>query len=247
MGGCPTRSTGSANRPAPGSVRRSPSPPLPRSAPGQRSAPASTRSWSPRPAPARPSAPSCGASTGCSRPSRPKDKQKRCRVLYISPLKALGVDVERNLRAPLTGIRHTADRLGVTVPDVSGRRPLRRHPGGRPPQARHRAARHPDHHPRVAVPDAHQPGPRVAARCRDGDRRRGARGRRQQARRPPRGQPRAPRRAARRAGPADRPVRDGAPARGGRPLPRRQRPGRDRRAAAARRSGTSRSSSPSRT
>jgi ATP-dependent Lhr-like helicase len=32
-------------------------------------------------------------------------------LLYISPLKALGVDVERNLRAPLAGIRHTADRL----------------------------------------------------------------------------------------------------------------------------------------
>lgn len=50
---------------------------------------------------------------------RPQDKQKRTRVLYISPLKALGVDVERNLRAPLTGIRHTADRLGTPVPEVS--------------------------------------------------------------------------------------------------------------------------------
>jgi ATP-dependent Lhr-like helicase len=49
----------------------------------------------------------------------PEDKRHRCRVLYISPLKALGVDVERNLRAPLTGIRHTADRLGTTVPEVS--------------------------------------------------------------------------------------------------------------------------------
>nr|WP_232676109.1 ATP-dependent helicase [Nocardioides sp. R-C-SC26] len=42
----------------------------------------------------------------------------RTRVLYISPLKALGVDVERNLRAPLTGIRVTAERLGIPVPDV---------------------------------------------------------------------------------------------------------------------------------
>ncbi|WP_155993203.1 ATP-dependent helicase [Nocardioides sp. URHA0020] len=49
----------------------------------------------------------------------PEDKRHRCRVLYISPLKALGVDVERNLRAPLTGIRHTADRLGAPVPEVS--------------------------------------------------------------------------------------------------------------------------------
>ncbi|WP_343901423.1 DEAD/DEAH box helicase, partial [Nocardioides aquaticus] len=48
----------------------------------------------------------------------PEEKAHRCRVLYISPLKALGVDVERNLRAPLTGIRHTAHRLGTQVQDV---------------------------------------------------------------------------------------------------------------------------------
>ena len=41
------------------------------------------------------------------------------RVLYISPLKALGVDVERNLRSPLVGIGQSARRLGITVPDVS--------------------------------------------------------------------------------------------------------------------------------
>ena len=48
----------------------------------------------------------------------PEDRQERCRVLYVSPLKALAVDVERNLRAPLTGIRVTADRLGTPVPEV---------------------------------------------------------------------------------------------------------------------------------
>src|SRR6266508_6775504 len=31
-------------------------------------------------------------------------KARRCRVLYVSPLKALAVDVERNLKAPLAGI-----------------------------------------------------------------------------------------------------------------------------------------------
>jgi ATP-dependent Lhr-like helicase len=41
------------------------------------------------------------------------DKKARCRVLYVSPLKALVLDVERNLAAPLAGIRHTADRLGI--------------------------------------------------------------------------------------------------------------------------------------
>jgi ATP-dependent Lhr-like helicase len=48
----------------------------------------------------------------------PDDKAHRCRVLYVSPLKALASDVERNLRAPLTGIRHAAARLGQPVPDV---------------------------------------------------------------------------------------------------------------------------------
>src|SRR3984885_14662908 len=38
-----------------------------------------------------------------------------CRVIYISPLKALAVDVERNLRSPLAGIANMARRAGVTV------------------------------------------------------------------------------------------------------------------------------------
>ncbi len=50
---------------------------------------------------------------------RPDDRTRRTRVLYISPLKALAVDVERNLRAPLTGIRHTAERLGTSLPDLT--------------------------------------------------------------------------------------------------------------------------------
>ncbi|WP_139417396.1 ATP-dependent helicase [Agromyces laixinhei] len=41
------------------------------------------------------------------------------RVIYLSPLKALGVDVERNLRAPLVGIARTAAAHGTTVPEVS--------------------------------------------------------------------------------------------------------------------------------
>src|SRR5258706_16298971 len=32
----------------------------------------------------------------------PSDEKRRCRVLYVSPLKALTYDVERNLQAPLT-------------------------------------------------------------------------------------------------------------------------------------------------
>ena len=48
----------------------------------------------------------------------PEDPKLRCRVLYVSPLKALAVDVERNLRAPLTGIRQAAQRLDLPVPDL---------------------------------------------------------------------------------------------------------------------------------
>ena len=48
----------------------------------------------------------------------PADPKQRCRVLYISPLKALAVDIERNLRAPLTGIRHTAQAMGAPEPDI---------------------------------------------------------------------------------------------------------------------------------
>ena len=72
----------------------------------------------------------------------------RTRLVYVSPLKALSYDVEKNLRAPLRGIG--AD---VKVGDPHGRHAAEgpaRH--GPPP------AGHPDHHARVAVPDAHQPG-----------------------------------------------------------------------------------------
>ncbi|MEO7195273.1 MAG: ATP-dependent helicase [Pseudonocardiaceae bacterium] len=48
----------------------------------------------------------------------PEEPTRRCRVLYISPLKALAVDVERNLRSPLAGIRQAAHRLGLPAPDI---------------------------------------------------------------------------------------------------------------------------------
>ncbi|TMD03867.1 MAG: DEAD/DEAH box helicase, partial [Chloroflexi bacterium] len=43
----------------------------------------------------------------------------RCRVLYVSPLKALTVDVERNLRAPLAGLALQAERLGLPIPEIT--------------------------------------------------------------------------------------------------------------------------------
>ena len=67
------------------------------------------------------------------------DKQQRCRVLYISPIKALAVDVERNLRAPLVGIAQAAKRLGIEFhePQVAIRT------GDTPPAERARFLRHP--------------------------------------------------------------------------------------------------------
>ncbi len=50
---------------------------------------------------------------------RPAEPSRRCRVLYVSPLKALAVDVERNLRAPLVGIRAAAARMGRAEPDIA--------------------------------------------------------------------------------------------------------------------------------
>ncbi|MEI8083442.1 MAG: DEAD/DEAH box helicase, partial [Actinomycetes bacterium] len=49
----------------------------------------------------------------------PAKSIERCRVLYISPLKALASDVERNLRSPLNGLRREAERAGIQIPDIT--------------------------------------------------------------------------------------------------------------------------------
>ncbi len=49
----------------------------------------------------------------------PVEATERLRVLYVSPLKALAVDVERNLRSPLAGIRGASVRLGLRPPDIA--------------------------------------------------------------------------------------------------------------------------------
>ncbi len=45
--------------------------------------------------------------------------QRRCQVLYLSPIKALAVDVERNLRSPLAGIAGLARARGEEPPEIS--------------------------------------------------------------------------------------------------------------------------------
>jgi len=69
----------------------------------------------------------------------PEDPTRRLRVVYISPLRALAVDVDRNLRAPLEGIRLAGERLGVEVhrPEVGVRT------GDTPSRERERMKRHP--------------------------------------------------------------------------------------------------------
>jgi ATP-dependent Lhr-like helicase len=69
----------------------------------------------------------------------PPPKPRRCRVLYISPLKALAIDVERNLRAPLAGISRLAESRGDTyrAPSIAIRT------GDTPPADRARFQREP--------------------------------------------------------------------------------------------------------
>jgi ATP-dependent Lhr-like helicase len=64
---------------------------------------------------------------------------KGCRVVYLSPLKALAVDVERNLRSPLQGIANMAAREGISfrMPEISVRT------GDTPQKERARFRRHP--------------------------------------------------------------------------------------------------------
>jgi ATP-dependent Lhr-like helicase len=84
------------------------------------------------------------------RSSHPSDKNKDaarvghpishgCRIVYVSPLKALAVDVERNLRSPLAGMANMARRMGVAFhePAISVRT------GDTPQRERARFARHP--------------------------------------------------------------------------------------------------------
>jgi len=61
------------------------------------------------------------------------------RVLYVSPLKALTYDIERNLKAPLTGIGLAAQRLGEPAPTIT----VASRTGDTPADDRRQIARHP--------------------------------------------------------------------------------------------------------
>ena len=66
-------------------------------------------------------------------------ERERCRVLYVSPMKALAYDIDRNLRAPLTGIHLAAEQLGKEPPRIS----TAMRTGDTPPNERTAMLRHP--------------------------------------------------------------------------------------------------------
>jgi ATP-dependent helicase Lhr and Lhr-like helicase len=72
-------------------------------------------------------------------PERTRAQPGTVRVLYVSPLKALTYDVERNLRAPLTGIGHAAQRLDQPMPTIT----VASRTGDTPSQDRREIARRP--------------------------------------------------------------------------------------------------------
>ena len=66
-------------------------------------------------------------------------ESERCRVLYVSPMKALAYDIERNLRAPLAGIHLAAQQLGIEPPHIT----TTMRTGDTPPAERTAMLRHP--------------------------------------------------------------------------------------------------------
>jgi ATP-dependent Lhr-like helicase len=72
-------------------------------------------------------------------PPRTREQPGHVRVLYVSPLKALTYDVERNLRAPLAGIALAAARLGEDAPRIT----IASRTGDTPAADRRELVRHP--------------------------------------------------------------------------------------------------------
>ena len=146
-------------------------------------------------------------------------------IVYVSPLKALSNDIQKNLEAPLAGIargvaRRRACRRSTSAPGCA---PATRR--SRAPEDGEEAAAHPRDDAGIAVPAARlRVRPQDAGDDARGDRRRNPRARREQARRASGAVARTARIAVRRQAAADRPVGDAEADRDGRPLPHRHRP-----------------------
>ena len=166
------------------------------------------------------------------RPARPRSRAQGLRLLYVSPLKALNYDIERNLRGPLAGLE---SQLRVAV-----------RTGDTPQKERAAMLRHP---PDILITTPESLflllTSRRARSCArpHADPRRGARRRRaRSAARTSRSRVERLERLVGRAVPAHRALGDAAPARGDRPLRLRRRADRARRRRHRARSSTSRSS-----
>ncbi len=120
---------------------------------------------------------------------------RRC-VVYVSPLKALSNDIQKNLALPLAGIRDELEALGL--PDVEIRTLVRT---GDTPQAERAGMRKRPPHIVVTTPESlyvllgSESGRKMLSTTRTRHRRRDPRARRQQARQPSRAVARAARRA----------------------------------------------------
>ena len=75
----------------------------------------------------------------CASAESTPDETSGTTVLYVSPLKALAVDIERNLRAPLAGISNAYQVQGLTPPDIT----VAIRTGDTPPSERQRQLRRP--------------------------------------------------------------------------------------------------------
>ncbi|WP_211658580.1 ATP-dependent helicase [Phytoactinopolyspora halophila] len=69
----------------------------------------------------------------------PADPTRGCQVVYVSPLKALTVDIDRNLRAPMEGIARMSEELGLAAPTIT----TAVRTGDTPAEERRRFARRP--------------------------------------------------------------------------------------------------------
>ena len=78
------------------------------------------------------------------------DAERLPEVVYVSPLRALAVDVHENLQVPLEGIAEAARAAGMAPAGPDRCRPHRRHHVRRARRHAPAAARPAGHHPRVA-------------------------------------------------------------------------------------------------